>query len=244
LASTIEGRNPVLEALRAGRRINKIYLLKSAEKHGSISEIINLAVARHIPVDYLDRPALDRLSNTAVNQGVIAEAEPRAYAALDELLEVPQKKGEPPFFIILDGIEDPHNLGAILRTAEAAGVHGVIIREKRAVGLTPAVEKAAAGALEYVPVARVTNISQTIAYLKQRNIWVVGVDRSGDSNYTRVDYKPPTALVIGGEGQGVSELVKRNCDFLVTIPMRGKISSLNASVAAAMTIFEVVRPRM
>jgi 23S rRNA (guanosine2251-2'-O)-methyltransferase len=147
-------------------------------------------------------------------------------------------------FIILDGIEDPHNLGAILRTADATGAHGVIIRERRAVGLTPIVEKASAGALEYIPVARVANISQTIETLKKNNVWIVGIDQTGDINYTQVDYVPPTALVIGGEGQGLSNLVKKHCDFLAFIPMKGKISSLNASVATGVAMYEVVRQRL
>ena len=164
-------------------------------------------------------------------------------STLDELLLIPAARDEAPFFIILDGLEDPHNLGAILRTADASGVHGVIIREKREVGLTAAVEKASAGALEYVPVARVTNISQTIEQLKKNNIWVIGIDQDGDTNYTSIDYKPATAIVIGGEGKGLSDLVKKNCDFLGFIPMRGKLSSLNASVAAGVVMFEVVRQR-
>ncbi len=151
--------------------------------------------------------------------------------------------GLPAFLIVLDGIEDPHNLGAILRTADAVGAHGVVVREKRAVGLTPAVEKASAGAIEYVPVARVTNISKTIDTLKRRNIWVVGIDQAGSTEYTSVDYKPPTAIVIGGEGKGVSDLVKKNCDFLAFIPMKGKISSLNASVAAGVLMYEVLKQR-
>jgi len=239
----IEGRNPVVEALRSGRPISKILLLKNAERHSLIGEIIHLAKNSGVTLEYVERQTIDRLSKTPVNQGVIAISAAREYSALSELLLIPRTRKEFPFFIVLDGLEDPHNMGAIIRTADGAGVHGVIVRERRAVGLTPAVEKASAGALEYVPVARVSNISQTIEYLKKENIWVVGVDSSGKSGYTAIDYKPPTALVIGGEGKGLSDLVRKSCDFVVSIPMKGRISSLNASVAAAVVMYEVLRQR-
>lgn len=239
----IEGRNPVLEALRSGRPIGKILLAGNIERHSVIAEIIHLAQTRGIPVEYVERPAISRLSLSGANQGVLAMAAAREYADLDELLAIPGNKNEKPFLVVLDGVEDPQNLGAILRTADGAGAHGVIVREKRAVGLTPAVEKASCGAVEYVPVARVANITQTIQTLKTNNIWVAGIDQSGDTEYTQIDYRPPTAVVIGGEGQGLSDLVKKNCDFLGFIPMRGKISSLNASVAAALVMYEVVRQR-
>lgn len=241
--NTVEGRNPVLEALRSGRTIGKILLAKNIERHSVIAEIIYLAKKNAIPVEYVERQVIDRQSQTTANQGIMAFAAAKDYLDLDELLRLPAEKNEPALLIILDGIEDPQNLGAILRTADATGAHGVIIREKRAVGLTPVVDKASAGALEYVPVARVTNISRTIETLKQHGIWIVGIDRSGKSEYTKIDYLPPTALVIGGEGQGLSDLVKKHTDFLVSIPMKGKISSLNASAAAAVMLFEVVRQR-
>ena len=244
--NTIEGRNPVLEALKSGRPINKILLVKNSERHGTIAEILHLAQQKGVLVEYIERQAVDRLSQmsqSGANQGVIALTSAKEYADLDELLAIPARKGQNAFFIILDGLEDPHNLGAIIRTADAAGAHGVIIRERRAVGLTPVVEKASAGALEYVPVARVANISQTIETLKKNNIWVVGIDQSGDTGYTKIDYKPATAVVIGAEGQGLSDLVKKNCDFLAAIPMRGRIASLNASVAAAVVMYEVVKQR-
>lgn len=241
--NTIEGRNPVLEALRSGRTIGKILFTKNIERHSTIAEILHLAKQNDIPIEYVERPVIDRLSQTGAHQGIIAFTSAKEYADLDEVLAIPEGRNERAFLVILDGVEDPHNLGAILRTADAAGVHGVIIRERRAVGLTPVVEKASAGALEYVPVVRVANISQTIEILKSRNIWVVGIDQAGDTNYTQIDYKPPTALVIGGEGQGLSDLVKKRCDFLAFIPMKGKISSLNASVAAGVVMFEVVRQR-
>ena len=243
MENTIEGRNPVLEALRSGRPIEKIVMLKSIERHSVIAEILHLAQSRGIPVENVERPVIGRLAVTQSNQGVIALASPKDYVTLEELLLIPTAKNEAAFFIILDGLEDPHNLGAILRTADASGVHGLIIREKREVGLTAAVEKASAGALEYVPVARVTNLSQTIEQLKKQNIWVVGIDQAGDTNYSSIDCRPPTAIVIGGEGKGLSDLVKKNCDFLGFIPMRGKVSSLNASVAAAVVMFEAVRQR-
>ncbi len=240
---TIEGRNPVLEALKSGRPINKILLLKNIERHGTIAEILHLAQQNGIVLEYVERQAIDRLGQSGANQGIIALTAARDYTDLDDLLMIPSQKGQTAFFIILDGLEDPHNLGAIIRTADAAGAHGVIIRERRAVGLTPVVDKASAGALEYVPVARVANISQTIETLKKNNIWVVGIDQAGITDYTKIDYKPATAIVIGAEGQGLSDLVRKNCDFLVAIPMRGRIASLNASVAAAVVMYEVVKQR-
>jgi 23S rRNA (guanosine2251-2'-O)-methyltransferase len=242
--SNIEGRNPVLEALRSGRPLGKILLARNIERHGNIADILHLAQTAGVPVEYVDRLAIDRQSETGgAHQGVMALTSAKEYAGLNELLEIPSKKHELPFLVVLDGVEDPHNLGAILRTADAAGVHGVIIRERRAVGLTPAVEKASAGAVEYVPVAREVNISQTIRTLKKNNIWIVGVDQSAKEEYTQIDYKVPMAIVIGGEGGGLSDLVRKNCDFLARIPMKGKIASLNASVAAAVIMYEVVRQR-
>jgi 23S rRNA (guanosine2251-2'-O)-methyltransferase len=243
MASILEGRNPVLEALRAGRPISKIFLAKNVERHSVIAEIIYIAKTKGIPLEYVERTAIDRQSETGANQGILAYTISKEYLDLDELLTISKDKNENPLYIILDGIEDPHNLGAILRTAEASGIHGVIVREKRAVGLTPTVEKTSAGAIEYIPISRVTNISQTIEYLKKNNIWVVGVDQDGKTNYTRIDYKIPTAIVIGGEGKGLSDLVKKHCDFLASIPMKGKITSLNASVAAGVVMYEALNQR-
>lgn len=243
MSSILEGRNPVLEALRSGRPIGKIFLARNVERHSVIAEIIHLAQTRGIPVEYVERPAIDRQSETGANQGIIAYTISKEYVDLDELLSISAARNESPLYIILDGVEDPHNLGAILRTAEASGIHGVIVREKRAVGLTPTVEKASAGATEYIPISRVTNISQTIEYLKQKNIWVVGIDQTGQTNYTRIDYKTPTAIVVGGEGKGLSDLVKKRCDFLASIPMKGKITSLNASVAAGVVMYEALKQR-
>jgi 23S rRNA (guanosine2251-2'-O)-methyltransferase len=243
MASTLEGRNPVLEALRAGRPMSKIFLARNIERHSIIGEIIFLAKSKGIPLEYVDRLALDRQSETGANQGVLAYTISKEYVDLDELLTISINKNEPPLYVLLDGVEDPHNLGAILRTAEASGIHGVIVREKRAVGITPTVEKASAGATEYIPVSRVTNISQTIEYLKNNNIWVVGIDQTGKIDYTRIDYKTPAAIVIGSEGKGLSDLVKKHCDFLASIPMKGKITSLNASVAAGLVMYEALKQR-
>ena len=243
MSDTIEGRNPVLEALRAGRTISRILIARNIEKSGTINEILSLIKEKNIPVEYLEKDELSHVSRTGSYQGIVALIPQRQYFDLAEILSIPQKKQEPAFFVVLDGIEDPHNLGAIIRTGEATGVHGVIIREKRAVGLTAGVEKASAGALEYVAVARVNNISRALERLKKQNIWIIGVDQSGDIEYTGIDLKPPSAIVIGSEGGGISNLVKRKCDFLVKIPMIGKITSLNASVAAALVMYEVFRQR-
>ncbi len=239
----IAGRNPVIEALKAGRAIDKICLARNMPSYGIVADIMKLAQAKGITVEYADRQSLDRASTTDTHQGVIAYAAAREYVSLDDMLAIPKERNEPPFFVVLDGIEDPHNLGAILRTAEATGVHGAIIRSRRAVGLTPAAIKASAGAVEYVPVAQVTNISQTIETLKKNNIWVIGIDLAGRLDYTRVDFRLATAIVIGSEGQGLSALVKKRCDSLALIPMKGKIASLNASVAAAVVMYEVLRQR-
>jgi 23S rRNA (guanosine2251-2'-O)-methyltransferase len=242
--NTIEGRNPVLEALKSGRPINKILLVKNIERHGIIAEILYAAQQKGIVLEYVERQVIERLGQSGANQGIIALTGAKEYADLDELLAIPAQKKQNAFFIILDGLEDPHNLGAIIRTADAVGAHGIIVRERRAVGLTPVVEKTSAGALEYVPVTRVVNISRTIETLKNNKIWIIGIDQSGKIDYSKIDYKPATAIVIGAEGQGLSDLVRKNCDFLTSIPMRGHISSLNASVAAAVVMYEAVKQRM
>jgi 23S rRNA (guanosine2251-2'-O)-methyltransferase len=243
LTHTVEGRIPVLEALRSSRPIGKILIAKNIERHGVIADILHLAQIQGIPLEYVERQAIERKSETGSSQGILAFTTVKEYLSLDELPAVSQSRKEPALYVILDGLEDPHNLGAIIRTADATGVHGIIIRERRAVGLTSAVEKASAGALEYVPVARVTNISQTIETLKRDNIWIIGIDQSGDTNYSQIEYQPPTAIVIGSEGKGLSDLVKKKCDFIAFIPMRGKISSLNASVAAGVVMYEAMRQR-
>lgn len=239
----IEGRNPVIEAIKSGRSINKILVIKG-EREGSINYLIAAALERKIVVQEVEKAKVESLSITGAHQGVIAFVSPKDYVELEDILKIPSEKGEDPFILILDGITDAHNLGAILRTADAAGVHGVIIPKRRAIGLTAAVAKASAGAIEYVPVARVTNISQTIDYLKKQNIWVAGTDSAEENkSFQNSDLKGPIALVIGSEGEGLSRLVKEKCDFTIKIPMKGQISSLNASVAAAIVMYEVVRQR-
>lgn len=239
----IEGRNPVIEAIKSGRSINKILVIKG-EREGSINYLIAAALEKKIVVQEVERAKIESLSITGAHQGVIAFVSAKDYVELEDILKIPSEKGEDPFILILDGITDAHNLGAILRTADAAGVHGVIIPKRRAIGLTAAVAKASAGAIEYVPVARVTNISQTIDYLKKQNIWVAGTDSAEENkSFQNSDLKGPIALVIGSEGEGLSRLVKEKCDFTIRIPMKGQISSLNASVAAAIVMYEVVRQR-
>jgi 23S rRNA (guanosine2251-2'-O)-methyltransferase len=243
MSDIIQGRNPLLEALKSGRSVNKILLARNIGRHSSIAEIIHLSRDKRIPVEFVDRRVIDEACESFNHQGVIAYASVKEYVSLDDLFDESRKRDEEPLYCILDGIEDPHNLGAILRTADASGVHGVIVRSRRAVGLTSIVEKTSAGAVEYIPVARVSNISQAIQILKQHNIWIIGVDASGKAKYTQIDYKLPTAIVIGSEGKGVSDLVRKNCDSLVSIPMRGNINSLNASVAAALVTYEAFRQR-
>jgi 23S rRNA (guanosine2251-2'-O)-methyltransferase len=243
MSDIIEGRNPVLELLKAGRSINKVLIASNVQRHSIIAEILSLAKTKGTPVEFVDESIIRRLSFTAASQGIIAYVSPKEYLSLDGLLVVSKRKNEPSLYCILDGIEDPQNLGAILRTADATGFHGLVVRERRAVGLTPIVAKASAGAIEYVPVARVANISQTIESLKKANVWVVGIDMAGSTDYTKIDYKLPTAIVIGGEGKGLSDLTKKRCDTIASIPMKGKISSLNASVATAIVMYEAFRQR-
>jgi len=240
---TIAGRQPVLEALRSGRPINRVVLAHEVGRHSIVADILRLCRERRIPVDYVPGRSLADAAGGSVDQGVLAYAAAKDYVDLDDLLERSRIKGEAPLYCILDGIEDPQNLGAILRTADAAGVHGVIVRSRRAVGLTAGVSRASAGAIEYVPVARVPNIAQTIEGLKQLNVWVIGVDRAGSTEFTRMDYTGAIALVIGSEGAGLSDLAKKRCDMIASIPMRGEISSLNASVAAALVMYEAFRQR-
>ena len=244
MTDIIAGRNPVTEALKARHPINKIMVDKNTRSHSTIIEILNLARDSNIPVEHVEGYVLDRLLPGGKNQGVVAYTASKEYIGLDELLAISKEKNEPPFYLILDGIEDPQNLGAILRTAEAAGDHGVVVRARRAVGLTSAASKASAGAIEYVPVARVINIAQTIETLKKHGVWTVGIDMTGRSDYTKVDFKLPTAIVIGGEGKGLSDLVRKRCDVTASIPMKGKIGSLNASVAAAVVLYEALKQRM
>jgi len=242
-SDVIEGRNPVLEALRAGRPINKILIAQGVVQPAVVAEILRLAKETPVPVERVDRRAIDRLSTTGRSQGVIALVAVKTYADLDQLLAIGRIRGEPPLLILLDRIQDPHNLGAIIRTADGAGVHGVVIPERRAAGLTASVARSSAGAVEHVPVARVGNLSNAMAHLAKDNVWTVGIDPSGSSDYTEVDYRQATAIVVGAEGKGLSRLVKERCDTLASIPMRGKVASLNASVAAALVMYEAMHQR-
>ncbi len=236
----IVGRNPVMEALRSDREIEKILVLKGAE--GSIKKIIGKAKDKRIPVSQVDKATLDRISGGLPHQGVAAYVSSYSYVEVEDILEAARAKGEAPFVIILDNLEDPHNLGAIMRTAEACGVHGIIIPKRRAVGITETVAKASAGAVEYMPVARVSNVAQTLEELKKAGVWIYGCDMDGDTYY-KADLKGSMGLVIGSEGFGISRLVREKCDFIVSIPMVGRITSLNASNAAAVLMCEVRKQR-
>ena len=238
----IEGRNPVIEALRAGRPIEKI-LVSKGELTGSIKEIIAIAKEERLVIQYLDRSKLDEISLSHSHQGVIAITSAHSYVEVQDMINSAKTKGEAPFLIVLDEITDPHNLGSILRTADACGAHGVIIPKRRAVGLTPVVAKSSAGAIEYVPVAKVTNIAQTIDLLKNEGFWVAGAEMSGEQYYYEADLRGAMALVIGSEGKGLGRLVREKCDFLLKIPMVGQVSSLNAAVAGAILMYEVRRQR-
>jgi len=237
------GINPVTEALKAGRPVQRLLIAEQRKSDRDVQEIIRLARARGIEVRIETRDALNREVPKALHQGVIAIAAAREYVTLDDVLQVPAQKGEVPFFLLLDGVEDPRNLGAILRTAETAGVHGVIIPERRAVGLTETVAKTAAGALEYVPVVKVTNLVNTIEEFKKAGIWVAGAEAGSDLLYWDADFIRPTALVLGGEDKGVRRLVRERCDYMVSLPIMGRINSLNVSVAAGILLYEVLRQR-
>ena len=238
----LEGRNAVLEAFRAGRTIDKLFVLDGCQD-GPVKSILREAKKQDTVINFLSRERLDQMSQTGKHQGVIAYAAAFAYAEVSDMLEKAREKGEDPFLILLDGIEDPHNLGAIIRTANLAGAHGVIIPKHRAVGLTSVVAKASAGALNYTPVAKVTNLGQTIEDLKKEGLWFACADMGDDVMY-RQNLTGPIGLVIGNEGEGVSRLVKEKCDIIASIPMHGDIDSLNASVAAGVLAFEIVRQRM
>ncbi|GAB6178923.1 23S rRNA (guanosine(2251)-2'-O)-methyltransferase RlmB [Desulfotomaculum defluvii] len=242
MSEIIAGRNPVREALRAGRPINKIVMTKGAG-NGPLAEIVRLAKENNVPIQLVDREHLDKMNSGVPHQGVVAYTAAKEYVDLDEILAMARAKGEDPFIIMLDEINDPHNLGAIIRTADAAGAHGVIIPQRRSVPLTATVAKASAGAVEYVPVARVTNLDRTIRQLKDEGLWVVGADMDGSETYWETKLTGPLLLVIGGEGKGLGRLIKERCDILVRLPMVGRVGSLNASVAAALLIYEVVRQR-
>ena len=238
----IEGRNAVLEALRAGKPIDKLYVLDGCPD-GPVRTIIREAKKGDTIINYVKKERLDQLSETGHHQGVIAMAASYEYATVEDILEKAREKGEAPFIFVLDNIEDPHNLGAMIRTANLAGAHGVIIPKRRAVGLTPTVARTSAGAINYTPVAKVTNIVRTIEELKEKGIWIVCADMGGETMYD-LDLTGPMGLVIGNEGEGVSRLVREACDFTASIPMKGDIDSLNASVAAGVLAYEIVRQRL
>lgn len=240
--SRIEGRNAVLEAFRSGKTIDKLYVLDGCQD-GPVRSITREARKHDTIINYVTKERLDQLSETGKHQGVIAVSAAYSYAEVDDILSAAEEKGEPLFVIILDGIEDPHNLGAILRTANLAGAHGVIIPKRRAVGLTPTVAKTSAGAINYTPVAKVTNITNTIKELKEKGMWFVCADMGGTPMYD-LNLTGSIGLVVGSEGDGVSDLVKKNCDMTASIPMKGDIDSLNASVATGVLAYEIVRQRL
>ncbi len=239
---TIEGRNAVIEAFRAGKTIDKLFVLDGCQD-GPVRSIIREAKKKDTIIQFVSKERLDQISETGKHQGVIAYAAAYQYASVEEILKSAEEKGEDPFLILLDGIEDPHNLGAIIRTANLAGAHGIIIPKHRAAGLTATVAKTSAGALNYTPVAKVTNIGKTMEELKEKGLWFVCADMGGETMY-RLNLTGPIGLVIGSEGDGVSRLVREKCDFIASIPMKGDIDSLNASVAAGILAYEIVRQRM
>ncbi len=238
----VEGRNAVLELLESDRDINKIFI-SDGDKHGSINKIIALAKQKKVVINEISRAKLNQMSQTENNQGVIAIVPPFEYCDIDDILEFAKSKNENPFILILDGIEDPHNLGSIIRTAETAGVHGIIIPKRRAAGVNSTVSKVSAGAVEYMNIARVNNINDAINYLKENDVWICGTDIDAKNYYYNEDFTGGIGIVIGNEGSGMGRLVKKNCDFLVKIPMKGKVTSLNASVSAGIIIYEVVKQR-
>ena len=238
---TIEGRNAVLEAFRSGKPVDKLFVLDGCQD-GPVRTIVREAKKHDTILNFVSKERLDQLSETGKHQGVIAHAAAYEYSEIEDMFALAEKRGEDPFFILLDNIEDPHNLGAIIRTANLAGAHGVIIPKRRAVGLTATVAKTSAGALNYTPVAKVTNLAKTMEELKARGLWFVCADMGGESMY-RMNLTGPIGLVIGNEGEGVSRLVKEKCDFVASIPMKVDIDSLNASVAAGVLAYEIVRQR-
>lgn len=237
----IGGRNPVVEALRSGRELNKIWVADGINKK-SIGEILSLANKAKVVVQYVPNKRLDSLLE-GHHQGIVASVAAYEYAELEDIFALAAEREEDPFMLILDELEDPHNLGSILRTADAAGVHGVIIPRRRSVGLTAVVAKASTGAIEYVPVVRVNNLSQTVKQLKEKGVWIAGTDAKESSDYREMDATLPLAVIIGSEGKGMSRILRENCDFLYHLPMLGQVTSLNASVAASLLMYEVMRKR-
>ncbi|MBO2536387.1 MULTISPECIES: 23S rRNA (guanosine(2251)-2'-O)-methyltransferase RlmB [Rummeliibacillus] len=237
----IAGKNPVLEALRSTRDINKIWIAEGVKKSG-INELLHLAKERGIIVQFVPKKKIDQLSSEN-HQGIVASVAAYNYAELDDLFKLAEARGEDPFFIILDELEDPHNLGSIMRTADAVGAHGIIIPKRRSVSLTAVVAKASTGAIEYIPTVRVNNLSQTVEELKERGVWIAGTDAKGSIDYRQMDATIPLAIIIGSEGRGMSRILKEKCDFLYNLPMIGHVTSLNASVAASLLMYEVFRKR-
>ena len=237
------GRNAVTEALKSGRGINKLWIA-SGDREGSVAEIAALAKERGIVVQYVERAKIEALAGGHRHQGVLAYVAPVPYAELEDILKAAEAKGEAPFIVLLDELEDPHNLGALLRTADATGVHGILIPKRRSVSLNATVAKTSAGAVEYVPVARIGNIAQTLKKLKEKGFWVAGADMDGEKAYYEADLTGPLVLVVGSEGKGMSRLTKEACDFIVRMPMVGRINSLNASVAGSILMYESMRQRL
>lgn len=242
MAEQIEGRNPVLEALRAGHPLNKVYVLQNG-KSGPMRTVVELAREKGIPVHPVAAQVLDRMAVTRNHQGVIAVAAEWKYASIDQILHNSTLKNEPPLIVVLDGVEDPQNLGSIIRSAEAAGAHGIIIPERRAAGLSAAVSRASAGAVEYLPIARVTNLTKTIRELKKAGLWFTGIETNGEIELYQADLSGSIGLVLGGEGRGISRLVAEECDQIVRLPLWGRVNSLNVSVAAGIALYEVRRVR-
>ncbi len=239
----VEGRNPVLEALRSGQPVRRV-LVARGEHHGAVREILALARAQGVPVEEVAPEDLARCATTRVHQGVIAETAPRGYVEVEDLLAAAERRGEPPFLVLAAEVQDPQNLGSLLRSAEAAGAHGVIVPRHRSAQLTPAVIKASAGAAAHLAVAQTGNLTRCLELLKARGLWVCGADPRGKQAYYEADLRGPLVLVVGSEGRGIPRLVLETCDFLVRIPMKGRVSSLNVAVAAAIILFEVRRQRM
>lgn len=238
----IMGKNSVFEALQSDRSINKIYIAEGIQK-SSLHKLLTLAKEKRVITQFCPKKKLDQITENGNHQGVVASIASYEYSDLVDLVQKAKKGNKPPFFVLLDEIEDPHNLGSILRTSDVVGVDGVIIPKRRSVGLTATVSKTSAGAIEYVPVSRVTNLAQTIDFLKEEGFWIVGTDASAKQMYHEVDYKMPVVIVIGSEGKGISRLVREKCDYMVKLPMQGHVNSLNASVAAGIILYEVYRNR-
>jgi 23S rRNA (guanosine2251-2'-O)-methyltransferase len=243
-AGFLYGVNPVLEALRSkSRSFDKLYVARRNQRGKEIREILDLSRERRVPVHFEERTVLSRLAGHEKHQGIVAVVSVKAYVPMESLLDAAKLRGEDPFLLILAGVEDPRNLGAILRTAEAAGVHGVILPERRSVGLTETVAKTSAGGLEYLPIARAGNLRQAVSWLKESGVWVMAVDPGGETLYDRMDYNRPLALLIGGEGKGIGPLLAKEADVRLSIPLSGHVTSLNVSVAAGVVIFEAARSR-